>query len=98
MDQEIAIQASPTESRDWSLLGVAALLLVPVLLWLIGAAISLELKPHLNTPASVEIFAHALGAFVLRWGSIALLIMGGYRAFFTRPGPLMPKWMSRPSA
>lgn len=97
MEQENMNQAAPAESRDWSLLGQAALLLVPLLLWLMSAAISLDLKPQLNTPPSVDLFAQALAALSLRWGSIALMIIGGYRAFFTRPGRLMPKWMSRPS-
>lgn len=83
------------EGTSWSLLGRAAHLLVPAMLWLLGVAMTQDVKQHITPAPSVNLAAQGLGAFALRMGAIVLAFLCAYSAFFRRPSLRMPRWMTR---
>lgn len=90
----ISTEEGCNKGRGWSFQGRAVLVLVPVLLWLLGVAITQDVKQQMAPAVTVDIFALGLGAFALRMGAIVLWFLCAYSAFFRRPSPHMPRWMT----
>jgi len=80
---------------SYSNLAKMVFILVPVLLYLSGAYLAIEVKDSLSATqdATREQFMFALESFSLRAGGIVLFIFGCIKIFLHKPSETTPKWM-----
>lgn len=86
------------QTPRWSVSGVAVHLVVPVLVYLLGASLTLDIQASAPAQANVMLLGLAFAAFGLRIGAMLLFVMAVYRIFFTAPGTSSPGWMTRRSS
>jgi hypothetical protein len=70
---------------DWSLAGRIVLLAVPLMTYLLGVV--------LDPRSGYSLLS--FGCLFLRYAAVTALVFSLYRLVFTRPGDLVPKWMTR---
>jgi hypothetical protein len=78
----------------WSLFGKVVMLATPILIWLLAAIYSSELKGHADiqeSHPSVVLLTDAFGIFLVRIGAILILIINIF-LLFAPPAKSFPKW------
>lgn len=84
-----------TETRSYSLLAKTLIIGVPVLLYVLAATQSTEMREALTQGTAPTVADVAMGGslFLIRLGAIVLGILGTLLAFFGSPKETAPKWM-----
>lgn len=80
---------------NWSFFAKVFFILLPVLMWLIAAHFTLELKADVEEHANQITLAsgvETVGIFLIRIGSIVILLLSILRLFGS-PKASTPKWM-----
>lgn len=91
----MSINNPDPKPMNWSNIAKIVVVLVPVLLYLCGAYLAVEVKASLS-PSEVpttEQFMFAIQSFSLRATGIVLFIFGCIKIFFRKPIESTPKWM-----
>ncbi len=79
----------------WSWSGRIALLVIPVLVYLIGTMFTLEIKESMSATIDLQTCVVVFGAWLLRIGGMCVGAISLYKVCLTCPTKDTPKWMAK---